>query len=486
MIIMDKNIEKLSPHGLWKHFAAICAIPHPSHHEEALRDYIVAFAKEQNLEYLIDKAGNIILRKKASPGMEHCKGVILQAHLDMVPQKNSDKEFDFEKDSIVPYIDGEWVKADGTTLGADNGIGLAAILTLFEADSLVHGPLEALLTLSEETGMYGAFGLEPGHLKGKILINLDSETMGELIVGCAGGLDANITLDYQTAPIAPGSKAMRLDIKGLKGGHSGLEIILQRANANKLMARFLKRAVKEHNISLASIDGGGLRNAIPREATAVITLPKDGDHLRAALRQFVHEIEAEYKDIEDTISISLHDADLPAAVFAPESAQKLIDLIYAIPNGVIRMSPIPGLVQTSTNLARVVSDGKQVKMQCLLRSSARSEKFDLGEAVSSAVTLAGGKIELSGAYDGWVPDMDSEILKIASKSYETLYGELPEVQGIHAGLECGIIAGVYPGLDMVSMGPTIKYPHSPDEKVEIDSVDKFWVFLCHTLANLPQ
>ncbi len=485
---MDKNLEQLKPHGLWKHFAAICAIPHPSYHEEAIREYVKNFAKEKGIECVEDEAHNVILRKGATPGMEHCKGIILQAHLDMVPQKNSDKDFDFEKDGIEALIDGGWVRANGTTLGADNGIGVAAALTVFESDSLVHGPLEALFTATEESGMEGAFGLKPGLLNGKVLLNLDSETEGELYVGCAGGMDANIEWPYSEAGApASGYRAMQLEIKGLKGGHSGLEIILERANANKLMARILQE-LTAHGTLLSSVDGGGLRNAIPREAFAVVLVPEDkAKEAEKAVSELTEVIVEEYKGVEDAISIALKPSDMPSKVFAAGGQKRLLDLIYAIPNGIVRMSTsMKGLVQTSTNLARVVSDGGTVKMQCLMRSSSRSEKEHLGAVMSSVVELAGGHITLAGSYDGWTPDLRSPILKVMSDGYEALYGQIPAVRGIHAGLECGIIAGSYPGLDMISFGPTICFPHSPDEKVNIESVDKFWVFLCHTLANAPR
>ena len=431
---MDRNLAALEPALVWKHFAEIVRIPRPSHHEEAIRRYVLEFARGLGLEAREDEAHNVYVRKPASKGMENRKGVILQAHLDMVPQKNNDKTFDFEKDPIDAYADGGWVTADGTTLGADNGIGVASILAVLEDDTLAHGPLEALFTATEETGMDGAFGLRPGVLQGEILLNLDSEEEGELYVGCAGGLDANTTFRYAEEPTpAAGYVAAKISVRGLKGGHSGIQIVCQRANANKLLFRLLNAAPCP--LLLCSVDGGGLRNAIPREAEAVV----------------------------------------------------LLRAVAGCPDGVQRMSlSMPGLVQTSGNLARVVSDGSTVKMQCLLRSSVRSEKEALGEAIAAVFALAGGETELTGAYDGWNPDMKSPILKAMTASYEALYGRKPAVTAIHAGLECGIIGGKYPGLDMISFGPTIRYPHSPDEKVEIASVGKFYDFLVHTLRNVPE
>ena len=380
---MDKNLTALKPALVWKHFARIADIPRPSHHEEKIRRYVLDCVRDMGLEHCEDEAHNIYVRKPATKGMEDRKGVILQAHLDMVPQKNNDKVFDFENDPIEAYIDGEWVTANGTTLGADNGIGAAAILAVLEDDTLVHGPLEALFTATEETGMDGAFGLKAGLLRGDILLNLDSETEGELYVGCAGGLDANIVFDYAETAVPAGDRAaLRIEIKGLKGGHSGIQIGTQRGNANRLLFRFLREAGKTRELLLASVDGGGLRNAI-------------------------------------------------------------------------------------------------------MRSSVNTEKAALGEALSAVFELAGARVELTGSYDGWNPDMNSPILKAMTESYRALYGTAPAVTAIHAGLECGIIGSKYPKLDMISFGPTICYPHSPDEKVEIASVAKFYDFLVHTLGNSP-
>ena len=482
---MDKNFSALAPALVWKHFAAICNIPHPSHHEEKIREYVVDFAKEQGLEYTVDEANNVYVRKPATAGMENRKGIVIQAHLDMVPQKNNDKVFDFENDPIEAYIDGEWVTANGTTLGADNGIGAAAILAVLEDKTLVHGPVEALFTATEETGMDGAFGLKGGLLQGEILLNLDSETEGELYVGCAGGLDANITLPY-TAEAAPaGYVAYAVEVKGLKGGHSGIQIGYQRANANRELFRLLDASAC--NLRLASVDGGGLRNAIPREATAVV-LVAEGDvaTFEAEVATFEKTLIAEFANIEDSISVKAAVVSTPAEVIPAEVATKLAKAVIGAPNGVIKMSvEMEGLVQTSSNLARVVSDGQTVKIQCLLRSSVNSEKHALGAAIKGVFELAGATVELTGDYDGWKPNMESPILHTMLASYESLYGVKPAVMAIHAGLECGIIGGKYEGLDMISFGPTICFPHSPDEKVEIASVEKFYSFLLHTLANAP-
>ena len=443
---MDKNLTALKPALVWKHFAEIAKIPRPSSHEEKIRAYVIGVAKSLGLECKEDAAHNVYVRKPASKGMENRKGIVLQAHLDMVPQKNNDKKFDFTKDPIEAYIDGEWVTANGTTLGADNGIGAAAILAVLEDDTLEHGPLEALFTATEETGMDGAFGLKKGVLHGDILLNLDSEEEGELYVGCAGGVDANITFKYKAEPTpARNYRAVKLVVKGLKGGHSGIQIVEQRANANKLLFRFIREQKKSMDILLCSVDGGGLRNAI-----------------------------------------KLTETETPETMIAKEVAENLIRAVVGCPNGVQKMSvSMPGLVQTSSNLARVVSDGKTVKLQCLLRSSVNSEKEELGEAISAVFELAGAKVELTGAYNGWKPNLDSPILAAMKASYKALFGKEPAVTAIHAGLECGIIGTNYPKLDMISFGPTICYPHSPDEKVNIASVGKFYEFLVDTLKNAP-
>ena len=486
---MNRDLSALTPALVWKHFAAIARIPRPSGHEERIRQYVLDFARSRGLECLEDEAHNVYVRKPASPGMERRKGIVLQAHLDMVPQKNNDKTFDFLTDPIDAYVDGQWVTADGTTLGADDGIGAAAILAVLEDDSLVHGPLEALFTATEETGMDGAFGLRAGLLQGDILLNLDSETEGELYVGCAGGLDANIRFDYAEAPVPAGDfEAVRLTVRGLKGGHSGIQIVEQRANANKLLFRLLDAEAERSGLLLASVDGGGLRNAIPREAAAAVLVPADRLEMFAgAVEAYGKTVAAEFAGIEDAIEVRLDPCGMPAGIIPAEVASRLTKAVVGCPDGVVRMSvSMPGLVQTSTNLARVVSDGRSVQLQCLLRSSVRSEKEALGRAIAAVFSLAGARTELTGSYDGWNPDLSSPILHAMTASYEQLYGRRPAVTAIHAGLECGIIGSNYPGLDMISFGPTICYPHSPDEKVEIASVARFYDFLVQTLRNAPE
>ena len=483
---MDKNLKALNPALVWKHFAEICNIPHPSHSEDKIRQYLVDFAVAHNIEHSVDEAGNVYMSKPATAGMEDRKGIVLQAHMDMVPQKNNDKVFDFINDPIEAYIDGEWVTANGTTLGADNGIGVAAILAILEDDSVAHGPIEGLITATEETGMDGAFGLKGGLLKGQILLNLDSETEGELYVGCAGGTDVNAekVCAWEAAP-AEGYQALEIAVKGCKGGHSGIQIICQRANANKLLARVLR---KIGDWKLASIDGGGLRNAIPREATAVIMVEqsKVAEALKV-VAEFEQAVIAEFAGIEDSISVKAAEVAAPEKVMCSDDAWKLVCALVCCPDGVDKMSmAMEGLVQTSNNMARVVSEGETVKMQTLVRSSVRSEKEALADSIKAVLEMAGFEVKLSGSYDGWNPNMQSPILKAMLESYEALYGKRPSVTAIHAGLECGIIGSNYPGLDMISFGPTICYPHSPDEKVEIASVAKFYDFLLHTLKNAPK
>ena len=485
---MVKNLKGLKPASVWKHFAEICNIPHPSHEEDAIRAYIVKWAEEKGLEHKIDEAQNVYVYKPATPGMEDRKGIILQAHTDMVPQKNNDKQFDFSTDPIEAYIDGEWVTANGTTLGADNGIGVAAAMAALEDEELVHGPLEALFTATEETGMDGAFGLKGGMLKGEILLNLDSETEGELYVGCAGGLDANITFKYREQPVVGKFTAFKVTVKGLKGGHSGIQIGYQRANANKVLFRLLRQETESYGLELASVDGGGLRNAIPREAQAVIVVREAEKEIFAAnVKSYEKIIQKEFEGIEDSIEIFAEEVECPKAIIPHLESHSLIRAICGCPNGVQRMSiAMEGLVQTSTNLARVVSDGTTIKLQCLLRSSVDTEKGELAGAISSVFELAGANVELSGSYSGWNPNMKSPILHTMLESYEKLYGKRPSVTAIHAGLECGIIGAKYPGMDMISFGPTICYPHSHDEKVEIASVEKFYDFLLNTLRNAPK
>jgi dipeptidase D len=430
----------------------------------------------------------VIIKKPASPGFENRQGVILQGHLDMVPQKNSDTEHDFEKDPIDAYVDGEWVAAKGTTLGADNGMGVAAALAVMADDTLKHGPLEALMTVDEETGMTGAFELQRGILNGKILMNLDSEDEGELYIGCAGGIDVSGKLKYSEEDVPAGAEAFRLAVRGLKGGHSGLDIHLGRGNSNLLLCRFMYGAVRKYGMRLANIEGGSLRNAIPRESFADVCVPASNkDAFLASVKEYESIFKNELGSVEPGLSFTVEPAKLEGGLIDIAATDRLVRLVYGAPNGVIRMSAeMPGVVETSSNLAIVKSANGVIDVLCLIRSSVDTAKDSLALSIQSVMELAGAEVTLSGSYPGWKPDVDSPILGTMKKVYERDFGKVPEVKVIHAGLECGIIGDAYPGLDMISFGPTIRFPHSPDEKVHIESVQKFWDYLVKTLEEVPE
>lgn len=481
------EIKNLKPAALWNHFYEITQIPHPSKKEKMITDYVVEFGKKHGLETVTDKVGNVIIKKPATKGMENRKVVILQSHLDMVPQKNSDTVHDFEKDPLKPYIDGEWVKARGTTLGADNGIGVAATLSLLAATDLSHGPIEALFTVDEETGMTGANNLQPGLLRGEIMINLDSEDEGELYVGCAGGINISAVKDYKEVATPQGMKAWKVVIKGLKGGHSGMDINLGRGNANKLLFRFLMHAEADLKIRLAMAAGGDLRNAIPREAQAIVCVPDaktpDFEKLVAKYSKMYH---TEFADTEPDLAFFAEKTDMPGKVMDEKDQYRIIRAVFICPHGVMRMSSsMPGLVETSNNLAIVNCSGGKFSSMCLARSSVDSAKDATAWKIAAGFQLIDAEVTLDGSYPGWQPDMKSAILKTMQDVYKKMYGVVPEIKAVHAGLECGIILGVYPGLDVISFGPTIRHPHSPDEKVNIATVQKFWDFLVQTLKNIP-
>ncbi|NLJ06923.1 MAG: aminoacyl-histidine dipeptidase [Sphingobacteriales bacterium] len=484
---MGKEILNLEPKNLWKHFYSLTQIPRPSGQEAECIAFIKKFGDDLGLETEVDETGNLVIRKPATPGMENRKGIILQGHVDMVPQKNSDKEHDFSKDPIDAWIDGEWVKAKGTTLGADNGIGVASAMAVLEAKNIEHGPIEALFTIDEETGMTGAFGLKPGFFKGDILLNLDSEDEGELYIGCAGGINGSFTFSFQKESVPKSYQAYRIDVKGLKGGHSGLDINLGRGNSNKILFRFLYHAAGRHGLRISSFEGGNLRNAIPREAWAIVVVPDDKkEKFMTCFEKNVQKIKNELSFTEPDFIMTCSPAGIPEYVMDEKSQKAVINAIYACPNGVIRMSDaMPGLVETSTNLAIAKTENDKVMVKCLLRSSVDSAKDDLAGMMEALFDLAGAVCEFDGAYPGWKPNPNSPILKTMKEVYNSKFGKVPEVKAIHAGLECGLIGGVYPNLDMISFGPTMRHPHSPDEKVNIATVQKFWDFLVETLKNAP-
>ncbi|MBY5921419.1 aminoacyl-histidine dipeptidase [Ferrimonas balearica] len=480
-------LSTLSPQGLWTWFETICSIPHPSKREIALRDHIQQWAEEKGLETVIDGVGNLVIRKAATPGYEHLKGVIIQAHLDMVPQKNSGTEHRFDRDPIQAYIDGDWVTAKDTTLGADNGIGMASALAVLGDDSVEHGPLEVLLTIDEEAGMTGAFGLEAGLLKGDILINTDSEEEGEVYMGCAGGVDAELTLPVGREATPADHVSLQLALTGLKGGHSGCDIHTGRGNANKLLGRFLFGHAAELGLRLAKFKGGSLRNAIPREAFAEFVIPSDKvAELERLVGLYTDILKNELQAIETDLSLELSAIDAPAQVFNADDQARLVALIHAGPNGVIRMSDaFPGVVETSLNMGVITTKEESVRVMCLIRSTVDSGRSMVENMLQALADLAGAELKLSGAYPGWQPDPSSPIMAVVRETYQGLFGKLPNIQVIHAGLECGLFKEPYPALDMVSIGPTIRFPHSPDEKVEIATVEKYWQLLLAVLKAIP-
>lgn len=481
------TIKDLEPKELWNNFYSLTQCPRPSKHEEIVREMLVEFAKKNNIDCQVDKIGNIIMRKPATPGMENRRGVILQAHVDMVPQKNNDKVHDFEKDPITTVIKEDWVWADGTTLGADNGIGAAAAMTVLASNTIQHGPIEALFTIDEETGMTGAENLQPGVLKGDLLLNLDSETEGELYVGCAGGVDAtmHIPTAYEAAPAD--YCALRLKVGGLKGGHSGMDINLGRGNANKILFRLL-RWVAECGIRIIQMEGGNMRNAIPREAMVEIAMPKA--HKQCIVDEFNKVfgwMQKELSAVEPDFCMNCEDIAMPAKVMTDADTQKVINTMMVIPNAVQRMSnSMEGLVETSLNIAIAKTEESEFCIKALLRSSVDSAKEALAERLVCLSEMAGGSCDLTGAYPGWKPNMESPLLAAMQQTYRRMFGNEPKVMAIHAGLECGLLGGMYPNWDMISFGPTIMSPHSPAERVNIPSVAKFFNYLTEVLLAVPE
>ena len=483
---MNEQIRQLEPTGLWNHFADLNAVPRPSKKEQRAIAFIKAFGESLHLPTHVDEAGNVIIKKPASKGMEDRQGIVLQSHLDMVHQKNGDTVFDFDRRGIDMYVDGDWVKAKGTTLGADNGIGVATIMTLLVSTDIAHPAIDALFTIDEETGMTGALSLKGGLLNGKILLNLDTEQDNELTIGCAGGVDVTGSGSYEQA--APkGNAAFRILVKGLTGGHSGAEIHLGRGNANKLMNRILLTLTNKYYIGIAEINGGSLRNAIPRESVSVITVDANSTAaLTKTMSELAHTLKEEYKTTDLNLTVTIEPATIPGKVMDADFQYKLLRAVYACPNGIYRMSPeIQGLVQTSNNLARVLVKDGSYTLQCLTRSSVDSEKDDLAAAIGSAFELMGATLTYAGSYPGWQPRPDAPIVQLMSSLYQELFHEPAHVNAIHAGLECGILGTNYPDMQMISFGPNIYGAHSPDERAQISSVPKFWSYLLETLKRIP-
>ena len=481
------ELSQLSPQPLWDFFAKICSIPHPSYHEEALATYIVEWAKTQQLWCERDATGNILIRKPATAGMENRKPVALQAHLDMVPQKNNATEHDFTRDPIQPWVDGEWLKARGTTLGADNGIGMASALAVLADNTVEHGPLEVLLTMTEEAGMEGAFGLQPNWLQADILINTDSEEEGEVYMGCAGGIDFLSELPISRSDIPAQHLTLEISLKGLRGGHSGADIHLGLGNATKLLARFFAESRDKLDLQLIDFKGGNLRNAIPREASAVVAVaPEQEATLQQALQDYLSTLQNEVAPKDKNITLSAQVISYKGQALVAESQDRFINLLNVTPNGVIRNSDVaPGVVETSLNIGIVTLEENQAKIYCLIRSLIDSGKEYVVSMLHSLGALAGAKTEASGSYPGWQPDANSAIMALTREIYLDLFGKKPNIQVIHAGLECGLFREPYPHLDMVSIGPTITGPHSPDEQVHIGSVGLYWQLLTALLKAVP-
>lgn len=481
------ELSQLSPQPLWDIFAKICSIPHPSYHEEQLAAHIMGWAQEKGLFVERDSVGNILIRKPATAGMENRKAVVLQAHLDMVPQKNNDTVHDFTKDPIQPYIDGEWVKARGTTLGADNGIGMASALAVLADDSVAHGPLEVLLTMTEEAGMDGAFGLQANWLQADILINTDSEEEGEIYMGCAGGIDFITTLPLSREAIPAGFQIFKLTLKGLKGGHSGGDIHLGLGNANKLLARFLAGHANELDLRLVDFNGGTLRNAIPREAFATVAVSADkADQLKTLAATYLDILKNELEAKEKNLNVVLEATTTDKAALTAQSRDAFVQLLNATPNGVIRNSDVAkGVVETSLNVGVVTMQDDSAEIICLIRSLIDSGKEYVVSMLESLGTLAGAKTSAKGSYPGWQPDASSPVMALVRETYQRLFDKTPNIQVIHAGLECGLFKKPYPDMDMVSIGPTITGPHSPDEQVHIESVGQYWTLLTELLKAIP-
>ena len=484
---MSAEIKNLSPKPVWDYFDSLTQIPRPTGHMEAVTRFVESVGNALGLETLRDGVGNVLIRKPASPGRENHKTVTLQAHLDMVPQKNASVKHDFLTDPIDAYVEDGWVKARGTTLGADNGIGASLALAVLADDTLEHGPIEALFTIDEEQSMDGAFGLKPNFLQGDILLNCDSEKEGELFVGCAGGADLNISFQFKEDTYIPeGDVAVKITLSGLKGGHSGVDIHLGRANANKLMFRFLKEAVCDYGARLSAVEGGNMRNAIPREAWAIVTIPGDNvEALWELVSDYQEMYQVEYAGVESGIRFEAEMTELPTTLIPEEIQDDLINAIEGCQNGVISMlHDFPGTVESSSNLAIVKTSDELIEIKILVRSSSETRKEAVCSSLESIFSMAGAKVEIPDGYNGWQPNIHSPMLQVMKEVYQELFAVEPAVKVMHAGLECGIIQGAYPQMDMISIGPDLEYPHSPDERVRIESVANTWRYITAVLAKI--
>ena len=485
---MNNSIKNLEPKTVWNNFANLNAVPRGSKKEEKVIKFMVQFGENLGLETIVDPIKNVIIKKPATKGMENRKTVVLQSHLDMVWQKNSDTDFDFETEGIKMIIEGDWVSADGTTLGADNGLGVAAIMSILESNDIPHPAIEALFTIDEETGMTGAMGLQAGYLDGEILLNLDTEDDTEIDMGCAGGIDITATSNYKLETVLDNTQTMSLEVKGLNGGHSGMDIDKGFGNANKIMNRLLYESF-DYEINIVSIQGGSLRNAIPRESKTILTVPTSKiTDFESKINAVATEIQKEFATMDNGLEIILKPCTESATETMNTRSQiTLIRAIYAAHNGVYRMSPdIDNLVETSNNIAKVIVNDGKIQIDCLTRSASESSKMDLAHTLGSTFELAGYTVEFSGSYPGWQPNVNSEILGIMTNLYTNMFNEKPDVVACHAGLECGILGQNYPEMDMISFGPTIQGAHSPDERASISSTQKFWKYLLDILENIPE
>lgn len=483
---MNNDLSNLQPAKVWHYFGELMNIPRPSKHEEKVSAYLQKFGHDRGLETLVDEVGNVLIRKPAHPGYETAPGVCLQSHMDMVCEKNNDKQFDFLTQGIQAYIEDGWLIGDGTTLGADDGIGVATALAILDDATIQHGPLECLFTVDEETGLTGAGNLHTDWLKSSILLNFDNEDEGEYCIGCAGGIDTVAAIDYATCPVPSGATAYRIRVYGLQGGHSGDDINKGRGNANKLLNRILWNATEKYGIGIAHIDGGNLRNAIAREAWAdIVVMPENEAALKQLVDTFATELKFEFRSSEPGLEIAMEPTATPAVLIDPKTHRNLLDAIFACAHGVLAMSrEIENFVETSTNLASIKMDGRQIHVCTSQRSSVESAKYAAAQKIESTFRLIGAHVAHSDGYPGWTPNPDSRVLKVAVETYRSMFGSTPIVRAIHAGLECGLIGEKYPGMDMISYGPTLRGVHAPGERIEIRTVENFWNLTLEILKNI--